>query len=378
MIVDDSAVIRGLIARILEADPEIKVVASAADGLMAIGTLRHQRDGGASAEVLVLDIEMPRMDGLTAIPKLLEIDPDLKIVMASTLTLQNAEASLKALAAGASDYVAKPTSAGAIRGTDEFKQGLILKVKALAGARRDGEGRSRPRAERDPSTRQKLPPRPGGGPGSSPTTHPAKTPIALRQANTISPEIIAIGSSTGGPQALQTLLARLPQNLRVPILITQHMPPTFTTILAQHLARSSGIPAAEAVDGESILPGRIYVAPGDFHMLAERRADGIVLRLVKDAPENFCRPAVDPMFRAVARTWGARALAIVLTGMGQDGLAGGRALIEAGATLAAQDEKTSVVWGMPGAVATAGLCTAVLPIPELSAWMRRRAGLEAA
>jgi two-component system chemotaxis response regulator CheB len=191
------------------------------------------------------------------------------------------------------------------------------------------------------------------------------------------PEVIAIGSSTGGPQALQRLLQNLPAGLKLPILITQHMPPAFTTILAQHLARASGVPAAEGVDGEPVLPGRIYVAPGDYHMLPERGADGgVTLRLTKDPPENYCRPAVDPMFRAVARTWGARSLAVVLTGMGQDGLAGGRVLIEAGATLGAQDEATSVVWGMPGAVATAALCAAVLPLDELSQWMRRRAGLK--
>ncbi len=362
----------------MEADPEIKVAASAADGMMAIGTLRHQRDAGATPDVMVLDIEMPRMDGLTAIPRLLEIDPKLKIVMASTLTLQNAETSLKALAAGAADYVAKPTSTSAIQGTQSFKQELILKVKALARARRDSESRERPHQARDGAA-QPGPASPLRRAGSAnATAQPARAPIALRAGSSIMPEIIAIGSSTGGPQALQTMLARLPADLPIPILITQHMPPTFTTILAQHLSRASGVPAGEAVDGEVIRPGRIYVAPGDYHMLPERRAEGVVLRLVRDPPENFCRPAVDPMFRAVGRTWGSRALAIVLTGMGQDGLAGGRVLVDAGATLVAQDEASSVVWGMPGAVAMAGLCSAVLPLAELASWTRRRAGLKAA
>jgi two-component system chemotaxis response regulator CheB len=371
MVVDDSAVIRGLIARILESDPTIKVVATASDGLMAVNSLRNQYGGDSSPEAMVLDIEMPRMDGLTAIPKLLEVDPRLKIVMASTLTVQNAEASLKALAAGAADYVAKPTSTGAIIGTDSFKQEIVQKVKALAQARRALDGADPPRPATEPGRSE--PRRRFAALPRAPA--PPRGPIVLRQPGVAAAEVIAIGSSTGGPQALQKLLANLPADLKLPILITQHMPPTFTTILAQHLARASGLPCAEGVDGEPVRPGRIYLAPGDFHMLPERRQDGIALRLSKDAPENFCRPAVDPMFRAVARTWGARSMALMLTGMGHDGLAGSRVLIEAGATLAAQDEATSVVWGMPGAVANAGLCAAVLPLPELGQWMRRRAGV---
>jgi two-component system chemotaxis response regulator CheB len=374
LVTDDSAVIRGLITRILEADPEIKVVGSAADGQMAVNALKRFKASGTGIDVAVLDIEMPVMDGLTAIPKLLEIEPGLRIVMASTLTLQNASASLKALAAGAADYIAKPTTTTAINGTDSFKRELVEKVKALANSARKGRGDALP----DPSkpatiilAGPKSPPTANGAGGTKPKSL-FKGPVILRKAPQLPPSAVLIGSSTGGPQALAVLLNALPQNIRVPILVTQHMPPTFTTILAQHLTKSSGVPAAEAVDKDVVLPGRIYVAPGDFHMLPEQDGDAVRIRLNKEAPENFCRPSVDPMFRAASRVWGARTLAIVLTGMGQDGLAGGKVLTDVGGTLVAQDEATSVVWGMPGAVATAGLCSEVLPLPELASWMRRR------
>ncbi len=377
MVTDDSAVIRGLITRILEADPAIKVVGSASDGRMAVNTMKRLAGEGTPVDAMVLDIEMPGMDGLAAIPRLLEADPHLKIIMASTLTLQNASASLRALALGASDYVPKPTSTGAINGTDAFKRELVQKVKTLGGIGRDARRETRPTAQGAGRV-----PAPAAGVRSAPAapklsnanrTTPSRA-IALRRGIELPPAVIVIGSSTGGPQALSVLLDKLPADLGLPILITQHMPPTFTTILAQHLAKSSGVPAAEAVDGEPVRGGRIYVAPGDFHMVPVAEPDGVRLRLTKEAPENFCRPSVDPMFRGAAQVWGGRVAGIVLTGMGQDGLAGGQALVEAGGTLLAQDEKTSVVWGMPGAVAMGGLCTAVLPLPDLARWLRLRLG----
>lgn len=377
MVTDDSAVIRGLITRILETDPNIKVVGSASDGRMAINTVRRLAGEGKPVDAMVLDIEMPGMDGLTAIPRLLEADPHLKIVMASTLTIQNASASLKALALGASDYVPKPTSTSAINGTDAFKRELVQKVKTLGGIGRDARGGARPTvqsAEWVPAAATGARSVPDTAKLSSPNRTTPSQAIVLRRGIELPPAVIAIGSSTGGPQALAALLDKLPAGFGLPILITQHMPPTFTTILAQHLAKSSGVPAAEAVDGEPVRGGRIYVAPGDFHMVPVAEPDGVRLRLTKEAPENFCRPSVDTMFRGVARVWGGRVAGIVLTGMGQDGLAGGRALIEAGGTLLAQDEKTSVVWGMPGAVAMGGLCTAVLPLPDLARWLRLRLG----
>lgn len=198
-----------------------------------------------------------------------------------------------------------------------------------------------------------------------------KNPVTLRAAAPLPrrPEVIAIGSSTGGPQALLDVVKQLKADMRVPILITQHMPANFTKILANHLQTASGRQAGEARDGEPIAPGRIYVAPGDFHMVVEKRGGTKVLRVNQDPPENFCRPAVDPMFRSVAAAYGDRVLSVVLTGMGADGSQGAASIVEAGGTVIAQDEETSVVWGMPGATATAGHCTAVLPLGDVPGYI---------
>jgi two-component system chemotaxis response regulator CheB len=352
LVVDDSAVIRGLMRRMLEEDPAVAVVDSASNGELAVKGLARQ-----AIDVVVLDIEMPVMDGLTAIPKLLEVDPEVRIIMASTLTLRNAEVSLKALAAGASDYVAKPTSTQEIAGAAAFKRELVEKVKCLGAMRR---GR-RPPGKAVPAAK----PAPG---------REERPAIALRTPSLLKPHVIAIGSSTGGPQALFTLLKGVKSEIKLPIVITQHMPATFTTILAEHIQRESGWPCAEAKDGEALAPGRIFLAPGNYHMVVERAGVQQVLRLNQDPPENFCRPAVDPMLRSVAKVFGGRTLAVILTGMGADGLEGGKAVVEAGGAVVAQDEKTSVVWGMPGAVATAGICSAVLPIGEIAPYIAKIAG----
>lgn len=356
MVVDDSAVIRGLLRRILDADPDITVVSSVGNGQFAVDTLRRQ-----PADVIVLDIEMPVMDGLTALPKLLEIDPDVKVIMASTLTLRNADVSLKALHAGAADYIAKPTSKTELHGSDSFGRELAGKVKALGGARR-GKSPARVATSGVPSEVK---------PATGKTENAASTPpiggaIQLRAPSKATPRLLAIGSSTGGPNALQTLVSGLTGAMDLPILITQHMPPTFTKILAEHLAKAGNRPAGEAKDGESIQCGRIYVAPGDYHMVVESNGTDAVLRLNKEPAENFCRPAVDPMLRSVAKIYGPGALAVILTGMGHDGMNGAGAVVEAGGTVLAQDEATSVVWGMPGAAATAGLCSAVIPLPTIA------------
>ena len=348
MVVDDSAVIRTVITRILEEDSQVRVVATAGNGQIAVDQLSAN-----DIDVIILDIEMPVMDGLTALPKLLEAEPGIKIIMASTLSTRNADISIRALHAGAADYVPKPTSARDIRTGDEFRRELLTKVKTLGAVRRRRRSAAR-----------------GGGPPSGPS--PAK-PIALRKAGPVRPVVLAIGSSTGGPQALFAVLGGLNLDIQQPILITQHMPPTFTTILAEHIARASGRPCAEAKDGEVIKPGHIYVAPGDFHMVVEANKAQRVFRLSKAPPENFCRPAVDPMLRSMAKVFGPGVLSVILTGMGHDGLNGGEAVAKAGGTVIAQDEESSVVWGMPGAVATAGLCSAVLPIKELAPYIMRHA-----
>jgi two-component system chemotaxis response regulator CheB len=330
MVCDDSAVIRGALSRMLEADPAAQVVARVANGQMALDELKR-----TPVDVVVLDIEMPVMDGITAVPLLLRADPGLKIIMASTLTTRGADIALRAMRLGAVDYVPKPS---AVTGDETFRRELLEKVKAHGRMRRRGA----PASSRDTSA------------------------LRLRPAAATAPRLLAIGSSTGGPQALFTLAQGLGKTLNVPVVMTQHMPATFTTILADHISKLGGLPCAEAKDGETLAPGRMYLAPGDHHLLVHAAGSGLQARLSSDPPENFCRPSVDPMLRSAATACGGRVLVAVLTGMGQDGLAGTRRVIEAGGSAVAQDEATSVVWGMPGAIAQAGLCHAVLPLPRIA------------
>jgi two-component system, chemotaxis family, protein-glutamate methylesterase/glutaminase len=369
MVCDDSAVIRGLISRDLESDPDIRVVTTVSNGQLAINALSR-----FPVEVLILDIEMPVMDGLTALPLLIKAQPDLQIVMASTLTRRNADISMRALAAGAADYLAKPTTTMALNAAAEFKLELARKVKALGAARRRTAGLRSPSARRPETTTTPAPIRGGEVPAASrPASRPAgaKGPLAVRPQPMDIPEIVAIGSSTGGPQALFAVLGALKPGIRQPIVITQHMPATFTTILAEHIARASGMPAVEGADGMPLQGGHIYVAPGDFHLTVEAQGAQRIIRLLKTPQENYCRPAVDPMLRSLVKVYGRKVFAVILTGMGQDGLKGGESLIAAGGSLIAQDEASSVVWGMPGAVAMAGLCSAVIPLSEIPAYIRK-------
>ena len=345
MVVDDSAVIRGLITRIIEADPQLRVVASVSDGQRAVRSLST-----TSIDVIILDIEMPVMDGLTALPELLKADPGIKVIMASTLTVRNADTSMRAMSLGAADYLAKPTSSGEINGREEFGRSLIEKVRTLGMARRNSRAPV-VTSERRPTPAVRI--------------HPSQS-IELRPPSRVKPRVLALGSSTGGPQALFKVLGALAGRIELPVLLTQHMPATFTKILAQHVAQNTSWSCAEATDGQPIEPGCVHVAPGDFHMVAEMRGHAPVLRLITTPPENFCRPSVDPMLRSLADIYGSSVLTVILTGMGTDGLKGSQYLAEKGGTILAQDEATSVVWGMPGAVATNGLCSAVLPIERLA------------
>jgi two-component system chemotaxis response regulator CheB len=332
MVCDDSVAIRGAVARILESDPAVKVVAKVANGQLAIEDLKRTR-----TDVLVLDIEMPVMDGLTALPLLLRVDPTVRIVMASTLTTRGADIAMRALRLGAADYVPKPSTIGTV-GDERFQKELLAKVKGLVRQR-----------QRAPSATVAQPARP------APLTPP---------------KLLAIGSSTGGPQALFTLMQGLGRQIGVPVILTQHMPPTFTPILADHINRLGGLPCAEAKDGEMLTNGRIYLAPGDKHLVVEGRAGAMRARLTTDPPENFCRPSVDPMLRSACAAVDGRVLVAMLTGMGHDGLAGTRQIVEAGGCAIAQDEATSIVWGMPGAIAQAGLCHAILPLPAIAGKLR--------
>jgi two-component system chemotaxis response regulator CheB len=352
MVVDDSAVIRGLITRMLEAEDGITVVASASNGEHAIREIKRR-----TVDVVVLDIEMPVMDGLTAIPGLLEADPHAKILIASTLSTKNAEISFRALQAGAADYLPKPTSnrdiIGGTNGGLEFRDELVNKVRSLG----------------ETTQRRRRGDRPGA---AAAVTLPRAEKIQLARQRIfpgVAPTVLAIGSSTGGPQALIKLLKALGSGFPLPVLITQHMPPAFTGILATHLNSQTGLNCSEARDGDQLEPSHAYIAPGTAHMTVRRGATSAFIKLDDGPPENFCRPSVDPMFRSVARCFGARTLAVVLTGMGADGSRGGKDIFTAGGTVIAQDEATSVVWGMPGAAAAAGICSAILPLDQIAPWV---------
>lgn len=354
MVVDDSAVIRGLISRWVEAEPDFAVAATMRTGRDAVNHVER-----VDPDVVVLDIEMPDLDGISALPLLLAKKPDLVVIMASTLTRRNAEISFRALALGAADYIPKPESTRTAGNAEVFRHELIGKIRSLAARRR----RTAIRVEASPP----LAPEPGPLREPSQRRAPALRPFGL-----VVPRAVLIGSSTGGPQALMTLVAQLgPIIDRVPILITQHMPPMFTTILAEHLTRVSGRTALEGVDGEVIKPGRIYLAPGRYHMRVRREGADAVIVLDDGPPINFCRPAVDPLFASAALVWQAATLGVVLTGMGADGMRGGRDIIAAGGSIIAQDEASSVVWGMPGAVAQDGQCAAILPLDAIAPRLSR-------
>lgn len=351
MVVDDSAVIRGLTIRALSAEPEIDVVASLSNGKLAVEKLSRE-----PVDVVVLDIEMPVMDGLTALPLILKALPKVRVVMSSTLTQRNAEISIKALRAGAADYIPKPSAVSGMS-SDDFKNELINKVKSL--------GRARPPVSAAKKTTIRAASAASVAP-AAPAVFTKKEPSRFR------PKLLSIGSSTGGPQALFKFVEKLDRGINVPVIVTQHMPATFTRILAEHISKSTEWPCHEGIPGEALEPGIIYLAPGDYHMVIEKKDGTPRIALNQNAPENFCRPAVDPMLRSAVDVFGGRVLTTILTGMGSDGMRGCQTVVESGGTVVAQDEDTSVVWGMPGAVARAGLCSAILPLDEMSDYINKR------
>jgi len=355
MVVDDSVVIRGLISRWVGAEPDMVVAASLRTGRDAVNQLER-----VNPDVAVLDIEMPDLDGISALPQLLAKKRNLIIIMASTLTRRNAEISFKALALGASDYIPKPESTREITAAETFRHDLIQKIRHLgAKVRRAVPVASSPALAPMPDrTRAPLLRSPA----------PVAQPQLLRRPfSTQAPRVLLIGSSTGGPQALMTLVSDLSAVIdRFPVLITQHMPPTFTTILAEHLGRSSHRPAHEAVDGEPVKAGQIYLAPGGRHMRVVRHGIEVAIALDDGPPVNFCKPAVDPLFSSAIEVWHGAIMAVVLTGMGSDGMRGGKEIVAAGGSVIAQDEASSVVWGMPGSAANAGICAAVLPLNQIA------------
>lgn len=354
MVVDDSVVLRGLITRMINEDPAIaQVVASASNGKLAVDRAKQ-----GDLDVVVLDIEMPVLDGISALPQLLASDPDLVIIMASTISTRNAEISLKALSLGAKDYVPKPTNLTPGASADDFKRELLEKVRVLGRQHRKGRIGPTPVAV-------------APGPAAA---RPAAAGFSTRAIAPGRPQVLALGSSTGGPNALQQLLKAIPAPLKIPVLITQHMPPTFTGLLAQNLTRDTGHKCAEAREGDIVQPGHVYIAPGDHHMTVVREGPNVVIRLNQNEKENFCRPAVDPMLRSIATVYQKPVLVGILTGMGSDGMKGAEVVVKAGGNVVAQDEASSVVWGMPGAVAKAGLCCTVVPLTRMASELSALAG----
>ncbi len=350
LIVDDAVVVRRMVSDVLAADPEIEVVGTAANGRIAL-----QKITQVNPDLLTLDVEMPEMDGLQTLKALRETYRDLPVIMFSTLTERGGTATLTALSLGATDYVTKPANVGSVAlAQQRIRDELIPKIKALCG-----------RHEPPPPLPARVP---------SPLLAPRQ---ALAGAGPV-PEIVAIGVSTGGPNALAKLMPRLPATFPAPIVIVQHMPPMFTRLLGERLNAQSAIAVAEAADGQVLQPGHAYIAPGDFHMIVQRKHGAVVAALTQAPHENSCRPAVDPLFRSVSDVFGARALGIVMTGMGQDGLRGCEDLVRVGARVVVQDEASSVVWGMPGYVSRAGLADRVLPLDEIAGEIIRRCARPAA
>ncbi len=342
---DDSVVVRKLVGDALGADPACEVVGTAANGKIALARIVQ-----VNPDVVTLDVEMPEMDGLATLAEIRRLYPRLAVIMLSAHTERAASATLRALALGASDYVTKPSGMTLTAAIQQLREQLLTKVKVLGGARG------------------------GGPPTGSPTRAIGATRFGARASAPGLVEVVAIGCSTGGPNALTSVLESFPSRLGVPMFIVQHMPPVFTRLFADRLRSITKLNVREAAGGELVEKGDVWVAPGDHHMIIKR--DGLVRRiaLLKTPPENSCRPAVDILFRSVVECYGGRTLAIVLTGMGQDGLRGCQEVREAGGQIVVQDEATSVVWGMPGFVANAGLADAIVPIGGIALEVTRRIG----
>lgn len=362
LVTDDSVVLRRLITDVLSGDPDIEVVGSAVNGKIALEKLTSLKP-----DLMTLDIEMPVMDGLQTLVEVRKSNRKLPIIMFSTMTERGAGATLDALERGASDYVTKPANVGSIAESMEtVRSQLIPKIKSLTG-----------RAPIAPRARPAFggpPPGLGGGRLAVPTAAPRSTgqpasaaDVSAAAANpTGRVDVVAIGVSTGGPDALTQVLSQLPGGFPVPVVVTQHMPPVFTQLFAQRLDGKSRLRVVEARQGEMLEPGKVLIAPGDWHMRLVKKAGGIGVALDQGPQENYCRPAVDPMFRSVTDCYGGRALAVIMTGMGSDGHRGAEHIIHAGGSLIVQDEATSVVWGMPGAAVAAGLRCEIVPLGKLA------------
>lgn len=346
LVADDSALVRRLISGVLNDAPDIKVIGTAQNGARAI-----ERIAELKPDILTLDIEMPVMDGLTAMREIHQRFPRLPVIMVSTLTQSGASVTLDALAAGARDYVTKPSNSISLKDSlGELSAQLLPRIRALVGKRAPAAQRSAPRR---------------------PVSQPVKT-TAPRSAPARALQVVAIGSSTGGPDALARVLSAIREKPTVPLVAVQHMPPVFTTMLAQRLDRLGPVDVVEAADGQPLQAGTLYIAPGGRHLEVARRGNTVITKLHDGAPENYSRPSVDVLFRSVAEVYPGSGIAIVLTGMGRDGKEGSAIMGSGGSMIVAQDEDSSVVWGMPGAVYEAGLADSTLPLDHIGPFLNKR------
>lgn len=342
LIVDDSAVMRGLLRSVVSADPTLEVAGTAADGVSALEAISSSRP-----DLILLDVEMPNLDGLATL-RALRQRSRAPVIMVSATIQRGARVTIEALASGASDYVAKPTQqADRESALRSLAQELLPKIQALTGS-------SVPVAPAPISAREML---------------------TRTQAGLVSPAVVVVGVSTGGPVALEVLLSAMPPEFPLPVLLVQHMPELFTGMLVERLAQRCPIRIREGSESAPVLPGTVYLARGNWHMEVQAGSDGSPkLHLHQGPLQSHCRPSVDVLFRSAGEFYGASTLAVVMTGMGSDGLAGCRTIFGLGGTILAQDQATSAVWGMPGAVTEAGLAQRVLPLPLIGPEILRLTG----
>ncbi len=383
MVVDDVSIVRRLVSNALAVDSDIEIVAAAANGREALEKIPIVKP-----DLVILDYEMPEMDGMETLKEIRRRPGGPKVIFFSSYTRQGAKVSLDALWQGADDYATKVTADNLAAATLCVQSELLPKIKGLCegivsgGTTSGGAGGAGGARGSEFPALATIPPASGSAPASgAPGMDPPRRgddDAASSGASVTGPspaaEIVAIGASTGGPRALAAVIEGLPTDFPLPIVVVQHMPPLFTRSLAERLSSRTGLRCLEGVDGAAVEPGTVWIAPGNWHMTVAREGPEIRLRLTGDPPENSCRPSVDPLFRSVAALYGPGALGIVLTGMGQDGLLGARRIHERDGRILVQDEATSVVWGMPGATARAGLAHKVVPLPEMAGEILKRVG----
>ncbi|HRE22489.1 MAG TPA: chemotaxis-specific protein-glutamate methyltransferase CheB [Rhabdaerophilum sp.] len=379
-VVDDSVVVRGLLSKWLSETAGIEVVGTYRSGREIIDALP-----GCAPRIILLDLDMPDMDGITALPLILARSPQSRVIVVSSLSVHGAELTMRSLMKGATDYLPKPSNHREVSTSADFRQALIAKVLAVGGVRALMRAPAPPARQANPFTRPGIPPSsqppapvqrlaapaPVAGLRAAQPS-PALTPdrsggVSLRPFDRHRPKLVVIGASTGGPQALVALLAKMkPALARVPVVIAQHMPPIFGSIFATHLKQHAGLPATEAAEGKPLVPGTIYLAPGGCHTVVRKKPDGqTVIAMLPSEARGPWRPSIDLLFSSAAEAFGNEALAIALTGMGRDGTEGAMHLARRGANIVVQDEASSVVWGIPGSIAEAGLANALLPPEKL-------------